>query len=83
MRSKCDYEAGRSYDEGGVWVKESSHILRLDRTMALCQFVLDVLPLPFRRSTSVAMTDSTWPTALLYSESYFVETFAKNCITQF
>ena len=77
MRSKCDYEAGWSGDEVGFWVRESSQILRLDRTMALCQSVPDVLPLLRCRSSSVAMKDNTWTTSLLYSEWQFVDIFGK------
>ena len=69
MRSKCDYEGGWKSDEGGVWVKESSQIVRLDRTTALCQFVLDVTSLLLCRHISVVMTENTRPTSLSYSES--------------
>jgi len=66
MRSKCDYEAGRRYDEGGVWVRESSPILRVDSTMALCQFVLDVQSLLLCRNISVVTIENTRSTSLLY-----------------
>jgi hypothetical protein len=60
-------------------VKESSQILRLDRIMALCQFVLDALSLLPCRSISVVMKDNTRPNSILYSESQI--NLPKNCIT--
>jgi hypothetical protein len=52
-------------------------MLRLDRTMALCQVVLDVLSLLLCLNVPVAMKDNTLPNSLLYSESQFVDIFAQ------
>ena len=56
-------------DEDVMKVKESSQILRLDRTLALCQFVLDALSLLLCHNISAATKDNTRPISLLYSQT--------------